>query len=269
MKKKVLQLLVGITISASVMGGCIGADRPAMAAEEKEVVTEVSTVTATEEIMEAEKETGTSDFVEGSAVLQDYDYKKGELTENGWESTFLGMKYEASKDISMGIKENEKISEYHARNGEEKKVADSEMVALDKEEGYIQIMAEVNPNNESAEDILGRFTENEKLDLVSKTKEMEIGGKAFQTCTGIFEKEKYIIGVSTDTEDIVIAIKAKYKDTAARKTLLERFAALEEVEDAVTEESDTEFDGMNLDVPEEFKDNIVIETETETATETK
>ena len=148
-------------------------------------------------------------------------------------------------------------------------------MAKDSNGGYIQVTVEVNPNAEAAEDILGRFTELEKLELVSKVKDTEIGGLNFKTCTGIFEKEKYMIGVSTDRDDVVIAFKIKYKETESRKAILEGFHSLEVAEEIVesTEFADTEFvseEAVSVDLPEEFDDaeeitEAVAKTETEIA----
>ena len=167
MRKKAVQLMLGLGMSLALMGTTV----PCFAAEE----------TAAERETEAQTETESeSDFVEGSAVLTDYSYVKGEMTKDGWKSDFLKMEYVPADKVSMGVDENAKMEEYYGRNGDDKKVADSEMVALDSDGGYVQMTAEVNPNHESEEDILARFKENEKLDLTGKNKELKIAGKTFR-----------------------------------------------------------------------------------------
>ena len=264
MKKKAVQFLLGVGMSLAVMGGSV----VSFAAEEAstevatEATTEVATETATEAATETETETETnaaSDFVEGSAVLSDYAYIAGTLTDDGWKSEFLNMEYIPGKDISMSAEDNNKLEEYYGRNGEDKKVANNEMVAVDKNGGYMQLMAEVNPNHESAEDILARFKENESLDLSGDSKETEIAGKTFLTSTGVSNKERYMVGVCTDQDNIVLAIKVKYKDAAARKAFLEGFASAEKETEL---ESETETEAVSneeeVTLPEEFENAEVI-----------
>ena len=172
------------------------------------------------------------------------------------------MEYTPEKKVSMGIDENTKLDEYYGRNGEDKKVANSEMVALDEAGGYVQVTAEVNPNHESAEDILSRFKENEKLDLTGKNKEMKIAGKTFLTVSGVVDKERYLIGVSTDQENIVLAIKVKYKDTSARKNLLKGFSSIKDEETENLTESNAE-----TELPDEFAEAEEITEAAETENE--
>lgn len=124
--------------------------------------------------------------------------------------------------------------------------------------------AEVNPNHESEEDILARFKENEKLDLTGKNKELKIAGKTFLTVSGVIDKERYLLGVSTDQDNIVLAVKVKFKDTDARKTLLKGFAEIkDEAETEAVTKSETE-------LPEEFAESEEItEAETEVTAETE
>lgn len=241
MNRKTLQVLLGVVMTSTMLMST-SVCMPALA-EEAAVVTEtVEENEVATEADETEKETevevSKDAFQEGSAVLADYDYEKGELSENGWESNFLDMSYTPEKGVSMGLKENEQIEEYHLRNGKDKQVAHNEFVALDENDGYVQLMAEVNPNAEKAEDILGRFAKNEELELVSEAKETEVGGKTFLTCTGVKNKEKVMIGVCTDQDDIVIALKAKYKNTDARNTLLQGFEVVEKEEQETEVETD-------------------------------
>lgn len=259
MKKRTVQLMMGLGMSLAVMGStvpCFAEEAATEVETQAETQTELETEAVTE--VTTEVATETSDFVEGSAVLSDYAYVKGELTEDGWKSDLLKMEYVPEAKVSMGLEDNAKLDEYYGRNGEDKKVANSEMVALDENGGYVQMTAEVNPNHEGAEDILSRFMENEKLDLTGKNKEMQIGGKTFLTVSGVVDKERYMLGVSTDQDNIVIAVKVKYKDTEARKNLLNGFAGIQDEDTAETAETETE-------LPAEFSDAEVI---TEAATET-
>lgn len=256
MKKRAVQLLLGFGMSLAVIGTAV----PCFAAEETATESETAAETVAESESETEAETETeseSDFVEGSAVLSDYSYVKGDLTKDGWKSDFLKMEYVPEEKVTMGIDENAKMEEYYGRNGDDKKVADSEMVALDSDGGYVQLTAEVNPNHESEEDILERFKTNEKLDLTGKNKEVKIAGKTFLTSSGVIDKERYMIGVSTDQDNMVLAIKVKFKDTDAKKVLLKGFTELKEDTDTAETESETE-------LPEEFAESEEI---TEAATE--
>ena len=263
MKRKAVQLMMGVGMSLAVMGTTIPcfAEDAVPVGTEVETQAETQTETVTEGSSEAETEEK-SDFVEGSAVLSDYAYIKGELSEDGWRSDYLKMEYTPEKKVSMGIDENTKLDEYYGRNGEDKKVANSEMVALDEAGGYVQVTAEVNPNHESAEDILSRFKENEKLDLTGKNKEMKIAGKTFLTVSGVVDKERYLIGVSTDQENIVLAIKVKYKDTSARKNLLIGFSSIKDEETENLTESNAE-----TELPEEFAEAEEITEAAETENE--
>lgn len=252
------------------------------AEEETEAQTEAETEAETETETETEEaETEEIDI----ASLADFNYEKGTMDDDGWESAFLGMEYKPGKGISMDADENDQLDTYYSRNGEDSQVAYNEMVAMDEDGGYVQLMAEVNPNHEEAPDILGRFTEQEGLLLVSKTDKKDIAGKEFLTCTGVIEKERYLLGVSTDSKDIVLALKVKYEDSAARTALLEGFKATEdadaeaeadaaagtaetvaeteaaETEEAGTEAAETE---SQLSLPDDFKDaEVITEAETE------
>lgn len=246
MKRKQLSLLLAAaTLSIAVSAPAIAAEPDdatdnvvveAVDSEADDTSGEAAGAEATDESEAGETETK-SDFVEGSAVLNDYEYEKGELTETGWNNTFLNMTYVPGKDISMGIAENDQLATYHERNGEDKQVAVNEMVAVDSKEGYVQLMVEVNPNSESAEDILGRFCENEGLTLVSDQNEMEIAGKNFLTCTGVVDKDRFLIGVSVDEDNFAIALKVKYANTVARRALLDGFDVIEETGDETAAEA--------------------------------
>ena len=252
-----IKFLVGISVSATMLGASL----PAFAEESEEiaVVETVESESAAEEeaqeaveeaveeteLLEEETETETEDdFVEGSALLSDYDYVAGSLDENGWISVFFNMKFEPSDGITMAVEDNQKlVDEYYHRHGEDKIVGNSELVAKDASNGYVQLSVIANPNAEDAKDILDRFTKVEELELLSKTKDLTIGGKVFTSCTGVFDKQKYMVGVCTDVENMALAIKVKYKDTSARKDMLACFAELEveeETELAPEEASEAE-----------------------------
>ncbi len=270
MKQKV-QRFLSMVLAAALACGSMAAV-PAMAEEtlivedslgnEEEVILEEEEeiLDDEEEIAEEEEETETeteeSDFIEGSAVLSDYDYEAGEMDEDGWESEFLNLKYEIPEDsgIYMGIDENEQLKEYTERNGEDKQVSINEMVAMDEDGGYVQLMVEVNPNHESADDILERFTENEELELLSVSRDFDIADRTFVARTGVNDSEKYMIGVCTEEDGLVIAVKVKYENTTARKELLSGFAPIEEDEEESESESESE---------SETEDLFIIEDETE------
>ena len=107
---------------------------------------------------------------------------------------------------------------------------------------YLQMMVEVNPNKEDAEqeNYLENFKKIEQLELAGKTKDLEIAGKKFQTCTGIIEKEKVMLGVCTEEEGLVLAVKVKYTDSNARKNLLKGFMEIknEFAEEKLEEETE-------------------------------
>lgn len=163
------------------------------------------------------------DFVDGSAVLMDYGYKKGYLSENGWESRFLNLAYTPDDSISMGLEQDEELMEYYERNGTGRMIASSEMVALGEKGSYLQLMAEVNPNDEAAKDILGRFVEDEKLEHVTKPKERKFAGRQFLVCRGTYLGKNYMLGVSTGKNHIVTAFKTAYGSKEERKLLLKGF----------------------------------------------
>ena len=141
------------------------------------------------------------------------------------------------------------------------------MAAMDKDGGYIQMSVEVNPNHESATDILAKFKTEEKLELNGKDKEMKLAGKTFLTVSGVIDKERYLLAVCTDQDNVVLAMKVKYKDSSARKDLMNGFAELDETGETVpenvveTEAAETE-SSVNTTMPEEFEDSTVIGDET-------
>ena len=87
---------------------------------------------------------------------------------------------------------------------------------------------------------------------------MEIGGKTFLTVSGVVDKERYMLGISTDQDNIVLAMKVKYKDTDARKALLKGFSEIQK---------ETETEILETELPEEFSDAEVITEAAETETE--
>lgn len=174
----------------------------------------------------SEKSEWVEDFVEGSSILQDYGYEKGELKKSGWKSTFLDMAYIPEDDIKMGLEQDGKLMEYYERNGTDRMVASSEMVALGKNGSYIQLMTEVNPNEESASDILGRFVNDEELEKTTKPKMRKIAGKEFLVCRGKQSDMKCTLGVSTDKKGVVIAFKTAYGSKEEKKLLLKGFSKM-------------------------------------------
>ena len=243
MKRKMVMFLVGASVAASVFG-------TQLAAYATDVETEAVTETAADQGENVETEAAAETEVETEAETE--VETEAETEDDG---------------ISMSLDDQEKLGEYYKRHGEDRLVANSELVAKDSNGGYIQVTVEVNPNAEAAEDILGRFTELEKLELVSKVKDTEVGGLNFKTCTGIFEKEKYMIGVSTDRDDVVIAFKIKYKETESRKAILEGFHSLEVAKEIIETELVSE-EAVSIDLPEEFEDaEEITETVAETETE--
>lgn len=239
MKRKQLQLLLAVSAVLAGAGTAAASGIEQTDPAIQATITDASGAAETEAAGVAEAETETEDvFLEGSALLSDCGYKAGEITEEGWKNGSLGMAYLPLEGITMGLKENEQLKGYHTRFGEDKQVSNNEMVALDDEDGFVQLMAEVNPNYELAADILGRFCEIEDLELVSEQADMEIAGKVFTSCTGVIGTDRYLLGVCTDKGNIALALKVKYSGTAARKALLSGFTAYEEA--PVTQPAETE-----------------------------
>lgn len=292
MKRKLVTLLIGASAIAAVTGATAAfaeevVETEYVEATVEEIQTEVQAI-ETEAVAavesESETETEADDFIEGSALLSDYGYEAGTIDEKGWESKYLNLKFTPEKKMSMAVEDNKKLEEYYHRHGEDKIVANGEMVAKDEDDGYIQLTVEVNPNDESAEDILSRFAELEELELVSKAKDTEVAELNFKTCTGIYEKEKYMIGVCTDEENLALAFKIKYKDTDARKAFLACFEPVEATEeeeseseaevkaDKKTAEAETEKaeskktdkESLSLLTPNEFEDEELITEKEET-----
>lgn len=260
MRKKAVKAMLGLCMAVTVISSSV----PCFAEDAAQAETQMD---VSETVPEETVEESESDFIEGSALLSDYGYEKGTITEAGWMSSFLNMQYVPKDGITMAITENEKLAEYYGRNGEDKKVADSEMAAMDKDGGYIQMSVEVNPNHESAADILAKFKTEEKLELNGKDKEMKLAGKTFLTVSGVIDKERYLLAVCTDQDNVVLAMKVKYKDSSARKDLMNGYAELDETGETVpenvveTEAAETE-SSVNTTMPEEFEDSTVIGDET-------
>ena len=81
----------------------------------------------------------------------------------------------------------------------------------------MQMMVEVNPNKETDEDILERFTANEALEDTTDVRSMEIAGKEFASTTGELDGDRYFLAVSTDQDGVAIAIKMKYAKRHEKK----------------------------------------------------
>lgn len=96
---------------------------------------------------------------------------------------------------------------------------------------------------------------------------MKLAGKTFLTVSGVIDKERYLLAVCTDQDNVVLAMKVKYKDSSARKDLMNGFAELDETGETVpenvveTEAAETE-SSVNTTMPEEFEDSTVIGDET-------
>lgn len=259
MKNKMIAMILGVSMTAVSISPAFS--QTVFAAKDKTVATmeaaddsssekkqesKPKTEKESEETKDKEiKDKETEDkFVEGSAVLSDYGYTPGSMSETTWINDKMKLTYIPVEGVDMGISQNEELNEYYTRHGEEKQVANSEFVALGENGDYLQLMVEVNPNKEDANQILENFKKNEKLELAGKTKDLEIAGKKFQTCTGIIEKEKVMLGVCTEEEGLVLAVKVKYTDSNARKKLLKGFMEIknsteEEVEETEVSESET------------------------------
>ena len=128
------------------------------------------------------------------------------------------------------------------------------------------MMVEVNPNRESAEDILNNFMEEENLELPGKVRETEIAGKQFRTCSGVIDKEKFYLAVSTESPDVAIAMKIKYTDTDARKAFTDCFTELKDEEEAETdsaEEDVEETEESTEENTEESPEEADVEAEAE------
>ena len=236
MKKKIVAMILGI----SMAGVCLSStfSQTAFAAKDKTTAKIETAANSTDNKEEAESEVDEKneknqakkedEFIEGSAVLADYGYIPGSMSETTWTNDKLKLTYIPVEGVDMGISQNEELNEYYTRHGEEKQVANSEFIALGENGDYLQMMVEVNPNKEDAKQILENFKKIEKLELAGKTKDLEIAGKKFQTCTGIIEKEKVMLGVCTEEEGLVLAVKVKYTDSNARKNLLKGFMEIKE-----------------------------------------
>lgn len=99
--------------------------------------------------------------------------------------------------------------------------------------------------------------EEENLELPGKVRETEIAGKQFRTCSGVIDKEKFYLAVSTESPDVAIAMKIKYTDTDARKAFTDCFTELKDEED-----SDAETDSAEEDA-EESAEEADVEAEAE------
>ena len=259
MKSKTLKLLLGLTVGAMLTSPASivtmasetevveetaaedqvspGAEVVEETSEETDPSAEADVETPSEEEQQ-EAEESESDFQEGSAVLSDYDYEAGEMNEDGWESKMLNMKYDPESGITTSAKDKENFDKYYERNGKDKQVAASELVVLNEDGGFMQMSIEVNPNRETSEDVLNRFSEEEGLDLASKPREITVADKTFLSISGVVGKEKYLLAVSTDEDDYVLAIMMKYSKSSERKAFLAGFDVLEEEEAEEAEDAE-------------------------------
>lgn len=250
MKRKNISLIVSLAVAVLLMNAPVSAEvkNPALVAQE---------------VQADQNSTKFDNWVDGSALLSDYDYQAGILTEEGWENQFLQMAYVPDGGKKIGIRENQELNTYYGRFGKDRMIAVNELVVKDDQDGYLQLMVEVNPNHEKAEDVLKRFVNLEELEMVSSTREIDVAGKKMLTCTGVYEKEKYLLGISTDPEDIVLALKMRYESVDARKSILNGFLEYGEgkTETLKTETSNNtiSYDGMQLTKPEAFSEAAVIE----------
>ena len=244
MKKKTITMMLGLML-------CGAAAAAATAEEAEEVMTEAETVEeeavtgeapdtdtevsvedsgelsqSTETEAQTEEQTEKSDFVEGSVTLDELGYKKGTLTADGWSDEYISLAYVPGEGISMGVDQNAVLNTYYERNGADRMVACSELVALADDGSYLQLMAESNPNNDDVEDILDRLAKTEELELVSSYKTTALGSLEFTTCTGLYEKEKYMVGAYTDGNGLAVAFKIRYSEADARQALLDGFQEL-------------------------------------------
>lgn len=250
MKRKNVGLIVSLAVAASLMNAPVSAEEriPALTVQE---------------VQADQNSTKSDNWVDGSALLSDYDYQTGILTEEGWENQFLQMAYVPDGGKRIGIRENQELNTYYGRFGKDRMIAVNELVVKDDQDGYLQLMVEVNPNHEKAEDVLKRFVNLEELEMVSITREIDVAGKKMLTCTGVYEKEKYLLGISTDPEDLVLALKMRYESVDARKSILNGFLEYDgmQTESLATENSNNtiSFDDMQLTKPEAFSEAAVIE----------
>lgn len=174
-------------------------------------------------------------FKEGSQTLTDLHYIEGNITDKGWESEYLSLAYNLSNNITFDLKADAEMSKYHERFGSDKAVSVNEFVAVDKENGYVQMVAIANPNDEKAEDILARFVADDQLQLTGKVADEKIGGRVFKTNTGVYDGDRYMLAVCADeSEDVAIALRIKYSTSAERANLLSGFAAIEKPVEMVT-----------------------------------
>ena len=260
MKKKIVIMMLSMAVAATAMPMyAFAADEEPVVEAESEEGDSSETTEETEEESETESD---SDFVEGSAVLADYDYKAGEMTDSGWANNILKMAFTPADGITLDEEENDKLNEYYERNGEDKQVAVNEFVATSEEGDFIQMMVEVNPNRESAEDILNNFMEEENLELPGKVRETEIAGKQFRTCSGVIDKEKFYLAVSTESPDVAIAMKIKYTDTDARKAFTDCFTELKDEEEAETDSAEEDAEETDENA-EESAEEADVEAEAE------
>ena len=84
-----MMLSMAVAATAMPMYAFAADEEPVVEAESEEG----DSSEATEETEEESETESDSDFVEGSAVLADYDYKAGEMTDSGWANNILKMAF--------------------------------------------------------------------------------------------------------------------------------------------------------------------------------
>lgn len=205
------------------------------------------------------EETKAIDLPAGVALLSDYGYEFGEMNGDGWTSKYLDMMYQADADVTMGVEENAAVNEYHLRNGEENMIAVNEMLAMLRNGSFAQLMVEVNPNDEQVESLLKNFARDEEVEMESKVAEMEIAGKTFQTVTATKDGDTLLLGVNTDIDNYVVALKVKYKANTSRDKLLGGFLEYVEVPNLNGDVVASETENVNLTVADAAATEAVTE----------
>lgn len=268
MKRKKMYLLLGIMMTSAML--CIGNTYAAEQSklDPQEMSTKITENEETEIIAEANP---VVEETEKMAGLFDYGYEKGVLEKDNWSSKFLKMSYIPEKGIAISASDNEALEKYHDKDGEGKQVAHNEFIARDSDKGYVQMMVEVNPNLECSEEILPRFVKNEDLELVSETKELEIAEKKFLTCTGVKNKERYLVGICTDEPYYVIALKIKYEESDNMDLFIKGFSAIkeEQVEEITVVKTETEAAAEILKETDSHREISISDNEAESEIETE
>ena len=96
MRKKAVKAMLGLCMAVTVISSSV----PCFAEDAAQAETQMD---ESETVPEETVEESESDFIEGSALLSDYGYEKGTITEAGWMSSFLNMQYVPKDGITMAI----------------------------------------------------------------------------------------------------------------------------------------------------------------------